>query len=293
MRGVVALGHSALTGEGSDPARPGQEARQNSWATGTNPEVNSIYRRLVALHPEAEGQVANAAEAGAPASRLAGQARTALGFVPAPQLVIIQTIDGDIRCDGTDDRHVPEFGAALMAALEVITEASPESRVLILSQAGRPAAEAAALADEPEIRRSFGGTGMCDFFDPNGDLVPERLATLTAIIEQYEAEQLRVCSMFPQCSTDNGVMTTYVREASHVAEDGNHLGVRGQAAVAELVWPLVADLLDLVDGRLLKEYFKLTAELDGSRRAVEESRNYLVSKFGEPEPGWLPLAVEA
>lgn len=111
-RGVVALGHSALTGEGSDPSRPGQEAR-NSWATGTNREVNSIYQRLVAHHPGTEGQVANAAEAGAPASRLAGQARTALASVGAPQLVIIQSIDGDIRCDGTDDTHVPEFGTAL------------------------------------------------------------------------------------------------------------------------------------------------------------------------------------
>lgn len=43
----------------------------------------------------------------------------------------------------------------------------------------------------------------------------------------------------------------------------------------------------LVDGELLKEDFKLTASLDGPRRAVEESRDYLLSEFGEPEPGWL------
>ncbi|HEU0236139.1 MAG TPA: amidohydrolase family protein [Candidatus Limnocylindrales bacterium] len=49
----------------------------------------------------------------------------------------------------------------------------------------------------------------------------------------------------------------------------------------------------LVDGRVLKDDFRLVAELDGARRAVEESRDYLVSKFGEPEPGWLPRAVTA
>jgi hypothetical protein len=163
--------------------------------------------------------------------------------------VIIQTIDGDIRCDGTDDRHVPEFGSALMAALEVITEVSPESRVLTPNQAGRPEAEAAALADEPDIRRSFGGTGMCDFFDPNGALVAERLATLTGIIEQYEAEQVRVCSVFPQCSTDHGVMKTYVREKEHVVEgDWNHLVARGQAAIAELILTKIAQLLELNEG---------------------------------------------
>jgi len=47
----------------------------------------------------------------------------------------------------------------------------------------------------------------------------------------------------------------------------------------------------LVDGRILKEDFRLTAELDGPRRAVQASRDYLVSTFGEAEPGWLPQTV--
>jgi cytosine/adenosine deaminase-related metal-dependent hydrolase len=49
----------------------------------------------------------------------------------------------------------------------------------------------------------------------------------------------------------------------------------------------------VVDGKVLKRDFELTAELDGPRREVESSRDYLVSKFGEPEPGWLPAAVTA
>ncbi len=43
----------------------------------------------------------------------------------------------------------------------------------------------------------------------------------------------------------------------------------------------------LVDGRVVKDDFKLLADLDAPRRAVESSRDYLVGKFGEPEPGWL------
>jgi 5-methylthioadenosine/S-adenosylhomocysteine deaminase len=49
----------------------------------------------------------------------------------------------------------------------------------------------------------------------------------------------------------------------------------------------------IVDGEILKENFRLTAALDGPRRAVLESRDYLLSKFGDPEPGWLPQAVRA
>ena len=66
--GVIAIGHSGLTGENSDPDRPGQPALENSWATGTNPEVNSIYLRLVEVQPETEGHVANTAVGGALAS---------------------------------------------------------------------------------------------------------------------------------------------------------------------------------------------------------------------------------
>jgi cytosine/adenosine deaminase-related metal-dependent hydrolase len=46
----------------------------------------------------------------------------------------------------------------------------------------------------------------------------------------------------------------------------------------------------IVDGDILKEDFKLKASLDGPRRAVEESRDYLLDKFGDPEPGWLATA---
>lgn len=47
----------------------------------------------------------------------------------------------------------------------------------------------------------------------------------------------------------------------------------------------------LVGGRIVKEDFRLTADLDGPRKAVEASRDYLLERFGEPEPGWLPKLV--
>src|SRR5262245_17620369 len=111
--GLIALGHSGLTAENSDPAKPGQSAFENSWATGTADRLASIYQRMVELRPETEGHVANLAQGGAPAASLQRQAMRALEDVPTPELAIIQTIDGDIRCDGSDAAHVAEFGAAL------------------------------------------------------------------------------------------------------------------------------------------------------------------------------------
>jgi 5-methylthioadenosine/S-adenosylhomocysteine deaminase len=49
----------------------------------------------------------------------------------------------------------------------------------------------------------------------------------------------------------------------------------------------------LVDGNVLKRDFKLAASLAAPRQAVEASRDYLVSKFGDPDPGWLPANTTA
>jgi 5-methylthioadenosine/S-adenosylhomocysteine deaminase len=47
----------------------------------------------------------------------------------------------------------------------------------------------------------------------------------------------------------------------------------------------------LVAGKTMKEDFRLKASLDSPRRAVEASRDYLLSKFGDPEPGWVVKAT--
>ena len=43
----------------------------------------------------------------------------------------------------------------------------------------------------------------------------------------------------------------------------------------------------LVDGDILKQDFRLAASLTEPRKKVEASRDYLLSKFGEPQEGWL------
>jgi Tol biopolymer transport system component len=242
--GIVAIGHSGLTGENTDPSLPPfSPVLENSWATGSNPEVESIYQRLVAVRPETAGHASNQAQGGAGSNTLASQAKTALEEVPNPALVIIQTIDGDIRCDGSDAEHVPTFGAFVTDALEVITGTAPDARILMVSQSGRPATYAELLMDHPEA--IMGGTGICDFFDPDGQVVPEALDTLTGIIEAYEAEQARVCALYPQCGTDDGLMTTWVDDATLLSHDWNHLSVEGHARKAEMLWPVVADILGI------------------------------------------------
>ncbi len=239
------MGHSALTGESSDPGRPGRAAEENSWATGTSPNVLSVYQQLVAARPENAGHVDNEAAGGATAFKLPAQAVNGLGVVPAPQLVIIETIDNDIRCDGTDDANVPRFGSAIATTLDTITQRSPNSAILIVGQPGRPADDVDAIAQVPSAKAMFTGTGPCDFFDPAGDRVDANIANLTSIIEKYETEQARVCSKYPQCHTDGGAFAASSGWFADVASDGNHLTTHGLSRVAALAWPIVQQILGL------------------------------------------------
>lgn len=239
--GLIAIGHSGLTGESSDPDRPGEDALENSWATGTNAQVKSVYLRMIAVLPQTEGHVSNTAQGGAVAAQLVNQAEGALNRVPAPAVAIIQTIDNDIRCDGTDAEHVPEFGADLDRALALITQRSRHTRVLVVGQMGRPATAAPAIAQNPESKAGVTGTGICDFFDPSGKLVPGKIVTLTGIIEGYEKEQARVCATYAQCTTDEGVLAGFV-DGPDTAILG-HGTVAGHAQAAALIWPKVEPLL--------------------------------------------------
>jgi hypothetical protein len=244
LRGIIALGHSALTGENSDPRRPGMAAVQNSWATGTNPAVNSIYQRLSAIDPTVRGHAVNAAAGGAPAGALAGQAAAALSAEPNPRLVIIQTIDNDIRCDGSDSANYPVFGGQVKAALDLIARQAPHTTILVMSQPSRPLPASKAIIGTPAAQVQS-GSDICSPFDPDLRLDLTHITTLTGIIEGYESELARTCATVPECHTDNGRATQFQLAVGYYSSDWNHLNVTGLAALARFMWPTVARILNL------------------------------------------------
>jgi hypothetical protein len=191
---------------------------------------------MVKVLPETKDHVVDAAVGGARIEDMVDQTSNALAAVPTPRLAIIQAIDNDIRCDGTDEQHVPEYGTTLGKILSAIQTASPDTDILVVSQIGRPAGYAKAIATRPAVAKSMGGTGLCDIFDPAGKLDPAKVATLTGIIELYEAEQARVCATFARCHTDDGAFSTFKDDVHDLIEgDWNHLTVHGLSRAATLM----------------------------------------------------------
>ena len=72
---IAVVGGNDAAGYASDPKRPLQEARANSWATGTNAAVRSIYTRLLAVNPTIKGRAFNFSSLGATVRDLPSQVR--------------------------------------------------------------------------------------------------------------------------------------------------------------------------------------------------------------------------
>ena len=233
---IAVLGHSGATGEDSDPKQPGVQVRENSWATGTNPAVKSLYLRLLAVNPKIEGHNFNLAQGGADVRKLYNQATIAVPKLsPRPDLFLIQILDGDIRCNGTDETNIPKFRTKLTNVLKVLAKGAPKAHIFVVSQFGSPGTYVAALT--PEQRKRFsGGSGPCDFIDASGEVIPEKMAYLESVIHGYEAALAAACKRVAICRYDGGAFGRIVDRAEYIANDGNHFSIKGHAKAASVAW---------------------------------------------------------
>lgn len=232
---IAVLGHSGATGESSDPKRPHVEVRANSWATGTNPAVNSVYLRILAKNPRIKGHNLNLAQGGATVSRLLGQAQVAVQERPLPELILVQIMDNDIVCPAAAGDY-GSFHAGLRRALQTLTAGAPHSTIFLVSQFGSPGTYARAFP--PSERLTIGGgTRPCDFIDPSGNIVPAKVRTLDRAIHGYENELRATCAQFEQCRYDGGAFGRVIDKRQYIsATDPNHLSIRGHAKAAAVAW---------------------------------------------------------
>src|SRR3954447_8058310 len=129
---IGVIGHSGATGANSEG--DGSDVRADSWATGDNPDVDSIYLRLLADHPALKGHNFNTATDGSDASALMGQALQLLAMDPVPDLVLINSIDNDIQCDGTDEGNYDAFETQIYDVLTFLEKKAPGIRVFFVDQ---------------------------------------------------------------------------------------------------------------------------------------------------------------
>ena len=236
----MVLGHSGTTGAESDPAKPGTDAPQNSWATGDNPAVNSIYTRLLALNPAVRGHSNHLGRDGSNIDDLGAQVDSALALTPVPDLFMIQEVDNDMKCDGTDPRNYPQFGQTLSGILTKITGKAPKATILLVSSPpGTVDNYGKVAANLPDAKAANTGTGPCDLFGPTGQAVPAHWRYQEQVIQGYHAQLAAVCKRFPTCKYDGGALYRMVITAEDLAPDGSHLSIAGHRKQAALEWGIL------------------------------------------------------
>jgi hypothetical protein len=208
-------------------------AGENSWATGTNPAVNSVYSRILARNGSIGGHNTDLTSAGANADALPEQAQRAVKLVPKPELFVLQITDDDIACP-LSQLKTSAFASSVGYALDILATRAPQAKVFVVGRFGSPAAYARALTAGE--RRSIGGTGTCDFIDPRGRVMAGKLAAIERVIDQYEFRLDRQCRRFAPCRYDRGAFARIPDRRAYYASDLEHLSVQGQAKAAAVAW---------------------------------------------------------
>jgi hypothetical protein len=230
---IAVLGHSGSTGENSDPNQPGVEVRQNSWATGSNPKVNSVYLRILAHNPAIEGRNDNYARASANVRALGEEASLLLDNDPNPDLILIQIMDNDLMCP-VKPAALSDFRTQLTATLKKLARGAPNSSQFVVSQFGSVPTYAKSLTKKE--RASQGGFGPCDFVTPTGEIERKKVVRAEKAIHAYESALRDACEAVRQCTYDGGAFGHIVDKREYVGADLNHLTLTGHAKAAEVAW---------------------------------------------------------
>jgi GDSL-like lipase/acylhydrolase family protein len=235
---MAVLGHSGATGLASNPAHPGQDARANSWATGTNPAVKSIYARILARNPAIRGHNPNFAQDGATLKELAGQIRQAVALRTKPQLVLVQIGDNDIRCDGQDSTRSAEFRDGLTTQLAALAKGLPKARIHVVSPWGTIDSYIRAIKSLGlNVQLEHAGKGPCSLFAPGtGAVVPEHVAYLKRTLTLFSAAMASACKSVPTCRYDGGAAARMNVTAADLGWRHEHLSIAGHAKLAAIEW---------------------------------------------------------
>jgi lysophospholipase L1-like esterase len=218
---IAALGASASTGFATADAF--DKAPANSWVTGTNPAVKSIYLRLRELSPAIAGHAFNGAIPGSTMSELAAEAAR----VPrGTDLVTIEMGTNDACASPPTPTRT--FRRQFESALSALKARVPRARVIVVSIFDLPAMwDAVKTLSGAEF-----GRNLCiSATDRDRPLIARAIRALNAQLAS-------VCARHrPSCRDDGGAayrLRWSRRDISTV--DYFHPSLSGQRNIAAALW---------------------------------------------------------
>jgi lysophospholipase L1-like esterase len=213
---------------------------RNSWATGTNDDIESHYVRIRSDNDRIRGHEHNFAVPGARASDLARQARLA---VKAKVDYVTVLIGANDACASTAGgmTSVKTFRSEIDAGLKVLRKGLPKARVLVVSlpdlyrlwQLGH---------DDAHAQRAW-KVGVCPSLlaDPAADdrAARDRRQQVRDRIDDYDDQLAAACKAYgSRCRWDHGAVHGVRFSLSLVNHlDYFHPDADGQKRLAEVTYP--------------------------------------------------------
>lgn len=217
-RFIAALGASISAGAATEP---GPELA-NSWATGTNPKVNSIYLRL----RERNGSGVRAFNAAAPGAYMSDIQYEATGLPKGVDLVTVADVGANVACDAPTT-SAALFGSQLEDGLRAIAARAPAARIVVVSILDEVALwDAVKRVPEARLIRSF-----CKLATTASG---RRAVRKETGVLNHELET--VCARHPKCRYDGGAVFRIRWSRADVSLDYYHPSVAGQRKIAAAVW---------------------------------------------------------
>lgn len=211
----------------------------NSWATGTNPAVDSIYARILAANPAIAGDAHNVARSGSEVAALPGQVTTAIGL--NVEYVTIAIGANDI-C-GVDEAamtSVADFQTDFQAAIDLLRTRLPGARISVASIPNVHYLWKILHTDARAVA-TWSSLGVCQSMLANATSTTRadaarRNRVLTRIVA-LNGVLASVCGANAQCRYDNGAGFAYRFTPAQIStRDYFHADVAGQAAIADVEW---------------------------------------------------------
>lgn len=211
-------------------------ALSNSWATGENSKVNSVYTRLTAFGPVTRY---NDAVSGAKMVDLPGQATTAVGRKVELVTILMGANDA---CGGSSGvmTEVASYQANFEKAMATLSSGLPNADIKVGS-----------LPDIYQLWELFHNNKsavsawqtfkMCESMLANPTSTApadvERRTNVRHRIQAYNSVLQTVCAKYANCEYDGGAGFNTKFKTEHVSTaDYFHPSVAGQALIASVAW---------------------------------------------------------
>ena len=234
---MVAIGDSLTSAFGSCLAPA--PCPRNSWATGDGPNVNSHYKRIVAIKPAMSGHATNLADPGATSADLPGQARAAVGTGAEYVTVLIGANDA-CRHSVDEMTTASTYRARVEEALGIVKKGLPNARVLLVSMpnlyhlweighTNGAAARVWSLGVCPSLLANPTSTAAAD---------TQRRAKVRTRVEDFNRELSRVCFGYGlKCRYDGGAVFRFPFALNQVTPtDFLHPNTSGQNELARVTY---------------------------------------------------------